>query len=221
MKILKLHFICIALPILVSGTVVAQEIPEQLKSIFPKKDGKKRERLSLEKLTVAQQDFLTENTSKHSEGFLSVIVPPTYLDQLSNIDISRDLSPILRDSNASVMGLRLVGTRKEGPNRTAYFFGDRSGIEAMVTLWNYKKDKAAVVEFADFLNQSIDGMDGTLSLASHPSSTRGLWKMTANNDEVMYEIVLTDSITSDGPSMKATKGVSEMRKLISFARTAQ
>lgn len=199
----------------------AQEVPKEIKPIFPKKGGKSRDHMSLNSLTAAQKRFLTENTSINPNGYLLVEVPSNYVDQISNLDMTRgfDVSP--HNKSVTFEGLSLVGERQEGPYRKAYFFGDRTGAQEMVTIFHYKAAGAAMVGFSEFVNQKLDGMEGTLSLATSSESSKCLWKLTIANDETAFEVVVTDQLSNQKPSMPVGKVMAKMRKLIEFTMTTK
>ena len=196
----------------------AQTIPAELKPIFPQKNGKNFELRSTKPTTEAQRAFLDSDTTKSPDGYLILDSSDDYLKQLEGIDTARHISAVKSLSGKSVMGLVFLGKKSEGPKRTTYFYGSRSQVEAMITIWKFKEAGASVVAFEEYINQSILGLKGTLTLARNNESEKCLWKYTGNDEEVLYEITLADYISKDTPALSVPKVKAEIRKLIEIAR---
>jgi hypothetical protein len=197
---------------------VAQTIPADLKPIFPQRNGKSFELRSTKPVTEAQRKFLDADTTRSKEGYLILEVSSDYLKQLEIIDITRHIDSTKSNSGKNFMGLAFLGKKQEGPKRATYFYGGRGQAEAMITIWRFKEAGASIVAFEEYINQSILGLKGTLTLAKNSDSEKCLWKYTGNNEDILYEITLTDYMSQGSPSLSVSQVKSEIEKMIGIAR---
>lgn len=202
---------------LCQSVVTAQNLPPEIQSMFPKgKEGNKQHR-SIEKVSKAERDMLMRDTTINKAGYLRVEVPIQYIEQLKNLVKSRDYTEN-SGLNYQVMGLDFLGTRAESANRKTYFFGDREHVRATLTVWNYARDGASFTVFDEFINQSVDGLNGTLSLATASGKPDCFWKLTLSDDHTMYEVMLPDVVNKGGQTiMPPQKVMVEARKFIDLA----
>lgn len=200
----------------------AHSVPESLQSMYPQAKGKARQTASLSRLTIEQQKFLLQDTVIDKAGYLRVSVSPEYLDQMADVQILLELETRRPNNSVAVHGMTLLGLKRENTHRVNYFFGDRSGPVVMITAWRYRDDGAAITVLDDFLNQTVDGKRATLSLATNAESPKCLWKLTASDDEMLYEVIISDLLSKhNSPTMTVAEVLSMTEKLISFTKKDQ
>jgi hypothetical protein len=69
----------------------------------------------------------------------------------------------------------------------------------MLTMWALAPEQSIEVPLKEFLNVTIDGVPGTLSLArAEPPGANGLWKVTWMTGRVNREFYLEDGLSSLG-----------------------
>lgn len=198
----------------------AQSVPVALKSMFPQPNGKPRQTVSLRNLSVEQKEFLLKDTKNDAGGYLRVSVSREYIEQIVDVENANDMKVTRADNASSVLGMSFLGAKRESKFRVNYIFGGRTGAGAMITAWHYKEDGASFTVVDEFLNQSVAGMPATLSLATSSETRKCLWKLTASNDNMFYEVVIADTIINeDLPSMTVPQVLAAVSKLIAFTKS--
>lgn len=208
----------------VATSAHAQALPDALKTMMPRViDGKTRQTVPLDSLTVSEKEFLLNKTNKENKDYLVVDVSASYIDQLPNINLARNfVTARSTDAFALATGMVNLGVKAESEHRKAYVFGTHGVVGAMVTVWEFKKDGASFVLVSDLLNQNIDGMAGTLSLATNSGMTKCLWKLTISNEDILYEAVIEDVLLKNGkPSKPVASVIGEFRGMIEFTKKVQ
>ena len=200
----------VAVCLLSQVPVAASELDETLKSSLLRMPTNQRaNKLSVE--GKSERELYWSETEVNSNGYFSVQVPRPYLDTISllasKIEPGGDLAARATqkrstlDSSASFFG-ELV---EPGSRKTLFFrFKDRPG---MITVWDFIADGARITQFNDFLNASINGNRGTLSLAKNSQEpNRAIWKISWIQQSVLYEIYLEDELKGNGePVLAATE----------------
>lgn len=206
------------LTLVATSSAHAQAIPAELKSMFPDSDRKGKKVVKLQELTVEQRSLQTKGTKYDKSDFITVEVGLDYLDMLSSLDVERSLKLDRKGAAQSINGYSYLGDLKEGEHRRSFAFGSRSGVQAFVTEWNYAADGASIVVTEDFVNQRVDDMSGTLSLAINSSSDKCVWKLFVSNDIVSYDIMVLDTMHNGRPSIPHQRIVELAGKLIDFSK---
>lgn len=197
----------------------AESVPTPLRSMFPHAKIPGLEIIRQESLTTEQRNFLLKDTEFDKNGYLKVAVPVEYLDHLASVNVA-DLGINRREGGPSILGFALLGVKNEGENRKSYFFGGRSEVKILLTIWNFKEDGASLMVISDFQNQEIEGIRGTLSLATNVNTKNCLWKMTFVGGTISYEITISDVLTTGNlPKTPVPLVLEVARKLISFAQS--
>lgn len=218
----KQSFLFAVFLIVVTFSARAQHINPNLKGLFPKNGDGHVQRRSLKNLTEQEKTLLMKDTEKSNEGYLAIKVPEQYVDQVTNLNLKNlGLVTSTKGNSESIMGMSYLGTKEEGPNRKAHFFGSQGQAKAMVTLWHFAADNGSLVFFEEFLNQKVDGIDATLSLTYDETSGKCLWKLVMNNESDYYEVVLPDELSNKRPKLPVPRVLAEMEKLVDFAKSVQ
>lgn len=187
---------------LLSGTASAQNIPTPLLEISKYGDTV----IPKGKLSKEQNAYLWKDTKKTADGYLQIQSRPEAIDILLQAKTYAKQSPPdefrLVVSELSSHGFSLIGNIKESPNRNSLVFADSHGL-LMVTIWDYRKDGAAITEAEDFLNATVRSSPAVLSLLSNETQPKLLWKVTWLKNGRQYELYVEDVKTRRGLPSRA------------------
>lgn len=192
---------------------------KDIRSMFPKNGAKGRDIVSLQSMTVEQQRVLTEGTRKDPNGYLRVDVTSQYVNILSELNILSEFKQERGDEDMTVNGLIFLGMKDEGKFKKNLAFGSRSGAEIFITGWKFAADGTSIVQTQEFVNQEIDGLTGTLSLAVAPDTDKCIWKLFVANSEISFDIMIVDTMQNKSPKMTPQKVREIAKKLIAHTQT--
>lgn len=217
----KLGLIYILVYFWIISPVSAQQMSPVMKGLFPHREDGPMQKRSIKTLTLAGQGELMQGTTQRADH-LAVEVPPDYIEQITSLNI-RDLKlrSLKSTPKETMMGLSFLGVKDETKNRRAYFFGKDGKAMAMITVWYFAADGASTVTYDEMVNQKIEGMDATLSLAYNKKVQNCLWKLAANDTSRYYDIVIPDTISENKTRMPVPRVLSEMQKLVNFVKAVE
>lgn len=220
-KMKKLRLIYILTCLWIMPPLGAQQMNPAMKGLFPQKEDGPMQKRSIKTLTLAGQGELMQGTTKRSDH-LAVEVPPDYIEQITSLNIADlKLRSVKSPPKETIMGLSFLGVKDETKNRRAYFFGKDGKAMAMITVWYFAADGASTVTYDEMVNQKIEGMDATLSLAYSKKVRNCLWKLAANDVGRYYDIVIPDTISENKTQMPVPRVLNEMQKLVNFVKAVE
>lgn len=196
----------------------AQTVPKQLQSMFPKPNSKGKRVLSLDSLTVSERNMQLKGTRFDPAGYLVVEVPEQYVEMLSELNKVKEFKFSQPIDGASIDGLPLLGEMNEGKYKKSFGFGERKDVQQYVTIWNFKAEGASLVVINEFINQKVQGMPATLSLAVTSNSDKCIWKLLVVGDDTSYDVIIRDQMVNRVPTLGPTQVIAKANKLIAFAK---
>jgi hypothetical protein len=212
---LSLFFLCLYVLCLPTS---AQTVPKPLESMFPKPDSKGKRVISLASLTASERNMQMKGTKFDPHGYLTVDVTEQYVNMLSELNSVKAFKFGQTNDGAAVDGLPLLGVMNEGNYKKSFGFGEKNQVQQYVTIWNFKADGASLVIAQDFLNQKVQGMPATLSLAVAKNTQKCLWKLLVVGDDLSYDVIMEDVIVNGVPSLSPALVMAKANRLIAFAK---
>lgn len=195
----------------------AQSVPTELRSMFPKKNAHGRSVVSINSLTAIQNQAQMKGTRFHPGGYLEVEVSQEYVNMLSTLKIDSHFSKAIIDSNLTIGGSLYLGMMDEGTNKKSFTFGGTDSRQLFVTAWRYAADGTSMTITKEFINQKVHKLDGTLSLAYAPLYSKCMWKLFVSDDNLSFEIMISDTMVNGAPSLPVKKVMALADELITFS----
>ncbi|MQA40660.1 hypothetical protein [Rugamonas aquatica] len=191
---MKKYFLPFYLLISIPSLVFSQETPNGLKSLFPSNREPGYEVRSKKSLSGEQREFLAQGAFSSKVNCNNVNVSADYLEQLSDINIQRDLKSSRSDREFVFLGDALLGSIEESNLRKTLVFGKLHDATATLTIWHFKKDGASMILLKENFNQYINKIPAICSLASNDSEKKVLWKFMWIKNDVSYELTIDDMV---------------------------
>jgi len=166
----------------------AQDAPRLDRVLKAKDIDTDRRKMLWKDKTVDREGYLRVKSSVEYLKFPeSVLLHPNFLKSSSN-----------GSKNLVARGdLDLIGKLNEDQHRVTWALSNKNN-NLILTVWKYKAAGAVYSVPEEFLNQKVGGQPAVLSLSYAEKTEKALWKLTWWDKGVMYELYVSDTLTSSG-----------------------